>query len=80
MMKTFYTGLILAILAPTVVTAKDNQKKTEKEKPEAKAKTQSSTISTKVVTTLIGPDGKIHTTTTIDDLPNINKIDRKSVV
>ena len=70
MMKTFYTGLILAILAPTVVTAKDNQKKTEKEKPEAKAKTQSSTISTKVVTTVIGPDGKIHTTTTIDELPD----------
>jgi len=74
MMKTFCTVLFLAMLAPTLVTAKDTQKKTEKEKPEAKAKAQSTTISTKVVTTVIGPDGKILTTTSGDDLPNINKI------
>lgn len=74
MMKTFCTALFLAILAPTLVTAKDTQQKTEKEKPEAKGKAQSTTISTKVVTTVIGPDGKILTTTSGDDLPDINKI------
>lgn len=67
-------ALLLACL-PVVLFAEDKKKKEKGgQKSETKAEATKPIISTKIVTTVIGPDGEIHTTTEGGDLPDFNKI------
>jgi hypothetical protein len=68
-MKAPLRSLLALAILPVALLAADEQKKDDK-----KADAKSPVISTKVITTVIGPDGKVHTTTSGDDIPDLNKI------
>ena len=74
--KTLLTAFLVACLPAAIIAKPDGKKDAPNPKEESKAKNTKSqvTTTTKIVTIVIGPDGKVTTTQGGQDLQDLNKI------